>query len=370
MGGAAVLSPAVVVDLGRLDAVHVDAEACMVRAGAGATLARVDQALAAHGLMLGHDPWTVAVATVGGALSTNGLGYLGARAGSFGDQVSGIEAVLADGRVVRTPVSPARSTGLDLARLLVGTEGTLGFITEATLAALPRPEERLIRGYELPSFAAGVGLAATLRRRGVRFACLELSAEDLPPAPASMLLVFDGLAGEAALHAERAAALGAEVGGVPRSEADAEAQWNARHVIAERWAAHRGRPPGAGGGEFDYAHVGVPLHALDAVRGVAHACVRRHRLRLVEEGLWHRPELYSIVVAGPPGSADAVRATIDAVCVAAQDAGGTMEYCHGVGWKLAHLVGREHGAAGLDVMRRVKAALDPAGIMNPGKGGL
>ena len=53
-----------------------------------------------------------------------------------------------------------------------------------------------------------------------------------------------------------------------------------------------------------------------------------------------------------------------------QDAGGTMEYCHGVGWKLAHLAAREHGASGLDVMRRIKAALDPAGILNPGKGGL
>src|SRR5207247_132322 len=82
-------------------------------------LAQVDAALAPHGLMLGHDPWTVGVATVGGALATNGLGYLGARAGSFGAQVRALEAVLADGTIVRTRSSPARSTGLDLARLLV-----------------------------------------------------------------------------------------------------------------------------------------------------------------------------------------------------------------------------------------------------------
>ena len=89
-------------------------------------------------------------------------------------------------------------------------------------------------------------------------------------------------------------------------------------------------------------------------------------MELVEEGLWHWPELYSIVVVGPGAG---VRATIDAVCRAAQDAGGAMEYCHGVGWKLAHLLPAEHGDA-LGAMRRVKAALDPAGIMNPGKAGL
>jgi len=66
MGGAAVLGPAIVVDLHRLDRVTVDADACLVRAGAGARLAAVDRALAEQGLMLGRDPWTVAVATVGG----------------------------------------------------------------------------------------------------------------------------------------------------------------------------------------------------------------------------------------------------------------------------------------------------------------
>jgi hypothetical protein len=93
---------------------------------------------------------------------------------------------------------------------------------------------------------------------------------------------------------------------------------------------------------------------------VTHDRVRRHDLTLIEEGLWHWPELYSLVVTGPPGSAGAVRETIDAVCRAAQDGGGAMEYCHGVGWKLAHLMDAEHGAAVVEAMRRVKRA-DPPG---------
>jgi glycolate oxidase len=370
MGGAAVLAPAIVIDLRRLDAIAVDADACLVHAGAGATLARVDEALAPHGLMLGHDPWTVGVATVGGALSTNGLGYLGARAGSMGTQLQALEAALADGSVVRTRSSPARSVGLDLARLLVGTEGTLGVITEATLAVLPRPEERVVRAFELAAFEDAVRAAVLFRRCGVRPVCLEAAAGGLPSGPASLLLVFDDLRGAAALHAARASEIVAELGGRARPDAEAEAQWRDRHAIAERWAARRGSPPPGSGDAFDYAHLGVPLDGIDTVRAVAHAFVRRYHLRLVEEGLWHWPELYSLVVAGTDGGADGVRATIDAVCRAAQDAGGTMEYCHGVGWKLAHLAEREHGHAGLDALRRVKAALDPAGILNPGKGGL
>jgi FAD/FMN-containing dehydrogenase len=375
MGGAAVVSPAVVVDMQRLDAVAAEADACQVRAGAGATLARVDDALAAHGLMLGHDPWTLAVATVGGVLSTNGLGYLGARAGSVRAQVRAVEVVLADGRVLDTRAAPARSTGLDLTQLFVGTEGTLGIVTEATFAVVPRPEERLVRGYRLPSFAAGVEAAVALRRRGIRYACLELSADELPPAPASLLLVCDGLAGEAGLHAERAATVIERAGGSARAQADAEAQWNGRHAIAERWAASRRAQrddllPDAGGHAFDYAHVGVPVAALPELRTRAHVLVREHGLELIEEGLWHWPELYSIVVAGPPGSTAGVRATIEGVCRDAQAAGGTMEYCHGVGAKLAHLMEAEHGAVGLDVLRAVKRALDPRGVLNPEKEGV
>jgi FAD/FMN-containing dehydrogenase len=372
MGGAAVVRPAVVVSLARLDAVAVDPDACAARVGAGATLARVDAAAAAHGLACAHDPWTAATATVGGALGTAGLGFLGGCAGGIARQLLGLEAVLGDGRVVRSRSSPARSVGIDWGALLVGTEGLLGIVTEATLALLPRPEERVLAGWTLPSFETGVRFAVACRRRGLRFSCLELSADGVPPASASLMLTIDGLRGEARLHADRLAALARELGGEPQPDAEAVRWWDGRHAIAERWASAPRFREGdwladAGRAYFDYAHVGVPVHALAGVRARAPALVREHGLALIEEGLWHWPELYSIVVAGPAEAAAGVRATIDGVCRAAQAAGGTMEYCHGVGWQLAPLMEAEHGADGLAALRRLKQALDPAGVLNPGK---
>jgi len=102
MGGAASIIPGIVVDLRRLDHVHIRAADRMADVGAGVTINALNQAAAKHGLMCGHDPWTVAVATVGGTISTNSLGYLGGKYGAMGDQVLGLEAVLPTGELIRT----------------------------------------------------------------------------------------------------------------------------------------------------------------------------------------------------------------------------------------------------------------------------
>src|SRR5207244_6253591 len=140
-------------------------------------------------------------------------------------------------------------------------------------------------------------VATGTRRTGVRPACLELSADDAPGS-AELLLVFDGLGGEATLHAERAARLVAAAGGERLGADEAERQWEERHAIAERWAATR--RGGAGewppdGTQFDYAHVGVPLGGLATVRATARTLVERSGLVLIEGGLWHWPDVSSIL---------------------------------------------------------------------------
>jgi len=97
MGGAASVVPGLVLDLRGLQAIHIRPADRMADAGAGVTIQALNQAAAPHGLMCAHDPWTVAVATVGGTIGTNSLGYLGGKYGAMGDQVLGVEAVLPTG---------------------------------------------------------------------------------------------------------------------------------------------------------------------------------------------------------------------------------------------------------------------------------
>jgi FAD/FMN-containing dehydrogenase len=95
--------------------------------------------------------------------------------------------------------------------------------------------------------------------------------------------------------------------------------------------------------------------------------------KVLEVGLWHGPELVSLVLSSkasnPKNAALKLWQASDKILMCAQDLGGSMEFCHGVGLKLAHLMEREHGL-GLEIMRRFKRAVDPFGIMNPGKAGL
>ena len=155
MGGAASLVPGLVLDLRGLQEIHVRPADRMADVGAGVTIQALNQAAAPHGLMCGHDPWTVAVATVGGTIGTNSLGYLGGKYGAMGDQVLGVEAVLSTGEVITTRAVEKSSTGPGLHRLFIGAEGCFGIVTRATLRLFPLPQARLLQAWEFADFAAG-----------------------------------------------------------------------------------------------------------------------------------------------------------------------------------------------------------------------
>jgi FAD/FMN-containing dehydrogenase len=125
---------------------------------------------------------------------------------------------------------------------------------------------------------------------------------------------------------------------------------------------------------FDYAHVALPRSRVLEFRRAALAAVRRHHVFPLGVGLWTQPELVSVEMARPVRgdrrrAKAAVAAAIDDVLRRAHALGGSMEYVHGVGVALAHLM-REELGPGLDVFRRVKRAVDPADRLNPGKLGL
>ena len=112
MGGAVPVRGGIVLSLGRLNKVFdVNTTDRTVMAEAGVVLSDLEEALKPHGLMLGHDPWSVPIATVGGAISTNGVGYRAAAYGPMGDQVMALEVVLPNGRILTTRSVPKYSSG-------------------------------------------------------------------------------------------------------------------------------------------------------------------------------------------------------------------------------------------------------------------
>lgn len=388
MGGALTTGPAIVMDTARLNRIEVCADDRTATAGAGVVLRDLGRALASHGLILGHDPWTLPVATVGGTISTNSLGYRGARYGSMGDQVLGLEAVLPDGTLLTTRAAARSSTGPDLKRLLIGGEGCFGIVTAATLRAFPLPETRELFAYRFPHYPAAWRAVDALFRTGVHPAMVDMGDgyegdddeqwEGEPSSPATLYLAFEGYREEVAAQLTRALPILAAHGGRPRADAEAREFWEQRHAIAERFVERRERGEdnrnwGAPNEAWDYLHVSLPAGKVLAVRAAALAIAAEEGADVRESGLWNQPELFSLVLGKRAATADEAAAQLavvtERVLELVQDAGGSMEYCHGVGVRLARLMEREKGA-GLGVLRVIKRALDPNGIMNPGKLGL
>jgi FAD/FMN-containing dehydrogenase len=387
MGGARSVRPGIVLDMKRMAHVRaIDTVSRTVSVEAGAVLSDVDDALRPHGLMIGHDPWTYGIATVGGTISTNGLGFLAGKYGSMGEQTLGIEAVTVKGAVIVTRAVETKSVGFDLARLFVGGEGEFGILTAATLRVFPIPESRRRAGFTFPTFERGfdailamhaVGIAPALLDFGERPASASVARWSREPEPPTLYMGFDGLREEVDVLLARAAAICEQHEAEHVADDEVEEFWTERHAPAENFARNRAargaQPSLARASEsrcFDYVHVALPPSRVLEYRAEVLRIAEQHGVHVLETGVWVRPGLFSLALAATAASSDdgvaRMAASVDACVRAAHALGGSMEYCHGVGVRLAHLMREEHGA-GLDVMRTIKRALDPNVMLNPNK---
>ena len=377
MGGALSVRPCLVIDLRSMNRIlEIDGESRSARVQAGTVLESLDQKLNAHDFILGHDPWTVPVATVGGAISTNSVGYRAGIYGSMGEQVLGLEAVLPNGEILRTRPVAKHSAGLQLNALLIGGEGCFGIITEATIKIFPKPQARRFVGYLFASFEQGYAAIQAMFHQRLRPAMLDYGDDEDRHDPGALLyLVFEGNAEMTALEEKLAAAICLAHHGEPLPRAETEAFWNGRHEIARRFMRNRRqrRERGRDGMYRDWIHVALSSSKVLAFRRAAQAVIRRRGVRLQESGLWVQPELFSMRLGADeedlPDAQLALEETVEELLRLVQQMDGSMEYTHGVGVKLAPLMAGEHGY-GLEVMRRIKRTLDPNNIMNPGKLGL
>jgi D-lactate dehydrogenase (cytochrome) len=365
------------VDFRRMAAVLEVAEADMLaRVQPGCTRTELNAQLRATGLMFPVDPG--ADASLGGMASTRASGTTAVRYGTMADHVLGLEVVLADGRVVRTGRrAPKSSAGYDLTALFVGAEGTLGLVTELTLRLHPVPEATAAAICAFPDTEAAVAAAILARQMGLAPARMEfvdratveilnrLDGAALPERP-HLLLEFHGSEAAVAEEADRMGDLVAEAGGsgyewAARPE-DRTRLWAMRHRAYHTILASR---PGTTAVVTD---VCVPVSCLAEAIGraeqeVAASPLAGPILGHVGDGNYHA--ILMVDRADAAEIAEARRLS-DAMVAHAHSLGGTATGEHGVGFGKLHLMEAEHGAA-WDVMGQVKQALDPAGIMNPGK---
>lgn len=335
-------------------------------------------AASAHGLFWAPDPTSAPYSTIGGNLACNAGGPRAVKYGATRDHVLALRAVDGRGRTFRCGAAVSKnSTGFDLARLLVGSEGTLALITEATLRLTPMPAARRSMRAEFTSVAAAAAAVARLMGQPEIPAALEFmdhAAVELVRARgvalhadtrAVLLIDADGDAARldqatGRLHAAAASSdlLAWEVAAV---EADAERVWAARRALSP---ALRSLAP-----DKINEDVVVPVSRIPELVALVHAAGARHNTTIVCFGHAGNGNLHVNLMfdAALDDAAQRAEACLAEVFAIVGELGGLPSGEHGIGIAKRAIVGATLDPVTLDLMRAIKAQFDPAGILNPGK---
>ena len=372
------LQGGVSLDTSRLNRiVRLSVEDLDVQVESGVTRKQLDARLRPEGVFFPVDPG--ADATIGGMVATGASGTTTVRYGAMRENVLSLTVVTPDGKVVRTRSRARKSSaGYDLTHLFIGSEGTLGVITEVTLRIYPSPEAISSAVCSFASLDAAVRVVIETIQLGIPVARIEL-LDDVQmdavnrrsglgyPVAHTLFLEFHGGAAEVAAQAEEVGTLAREHGGGDfawaTNEDERGALWAARHQAYEAALALR---PGSKGYITD---VCVPISELaraitDARQAIDTAGLLAPIVGHVGDGNFH---VCFLVDPSLPEELAQVSAVVDDIAKRAIAVGGTCTGEHGVGYGKSKFLPLEYGEEGVNLMRRVKSAIDPDAIMNPGK---
>ncbi|WP_295436926.1 FAD-linked oxidase C-terminal domain-containing protein [uncultured Thiodictyon sp.] len=345
----------------------------------GVVNADLQRAAGAAGLFWPPDPTSAAVCTIGGNLAYNSAGPRAVKYGTPRENTLGLTAVTGRGEPIRTGVLTTKGVvGYDLTRLIIGSEGTLALITQATLRLTPLPEAtRTLRAAyrDIQSAAAAV---AALMAQPVTPCALEFmdaaaiamvrgyAAVDVPAATGALLMIEVDGARAGIEDAAAALAAAARNEGLlevrhARDAAEVEALWRTRRALSP--ALRQVAPKKIN------EDLVVPVSRLaEFIDGLARLA-RETGIRIVNFGHAGNGNIHVNLLMNPDDPAEMARAhaCLDAVFSLTLGLGGTLSGEHGVGLEKRDFVDRELDAPTLAVMAAIKRALDPTGILNPGK---
>jgi glycolate oxidase len=378
-GGATGIEGALTVAFTAMDRIiEIDAANLCVVTQPGVINARLKAAVAEQGLFYAPDPASYEMCSIGGNLGTNAGGLCCVKYGQTRDSVLGLEVVMADGSVVRTGGKNVKDVaGYSLTHLIVGSQGTLALITEATLRLRPTPPPRATLLAFFPSLESAGDAVAAIAVAGLSPVTLELldrftirAVDDvhqlgLDRDAAAMLMIESDLPGAAAadeLARGEDACRAAGATTTVRSQSEAEADLLRQARRAAHWALERL-------GDVKMEDVGVPRSRVPDMLRAIEAIAARHDVRIgtfghAGDGNLH-PDL--VLERGDPRGEAITRAVQADLYQAALDLGGTVTGEHGIGSARREWLEVQRGAGAVRVMRAIKTALDPQGLLNPGR---
>jgi glycolate oxidase len=379
-GMAVPIQGGVVLDLSRMNRIlKISIEDRLAIVQPGVVYATLEKALEPHGFFFPPDPASGKVATLGGNVATNAGGVRGAKYGTTRDYVLGLQVVLPDGRIMRTGSRTMKSvSGYDLTRLFVGSEGTLGVVTEITLKINPKPtaSSTALATFDLLEDAGKA--VSEIMYSGIIPSVLEILGKHtltainqntdlrLPEVAAMLLAETDGYTREETDY-QMAKVLEVFRRNHPREVKQAKTAeeaadlWKARksaYAVLARIKSH-----------FVLEDVTVPMEKIaDLLKGVE-AISERHGLQIATfghagDGNLHPQILYDGYDPDQVRRMEAASADLFKLAI---DLGGTLTGEHGIGLSKAPFMTLEHDPTAMDVMRGIKRMLDPNNILNPGK---
>ncbi len=358
--------------------IEIDRENLVAIVQPGIINAALKAAVAEHGLFYAPDPASFEMCSIGGNLGTNAGGLCCVKYGQTRDSVLSLEVVMADGAVIRTGGKNLKDVaGYSLTHLFVGSQGTLAIITEATMKLRPAPPPRSTMLAFFPTLDSAGHAVSAIAAAGLSPVTLELldrftiaAVDDmnnlgLDRTAAAMLMVESDMPGAAAIdELERAEAACRTAGAtdVVRAADAQEADWLRQARRAAHYALERI-------GEVRMEDVGVPRSRIPDMLRAIEGIAAKHDVRIGTFGHAGDGNLHPDLVfeRGDPRAEELTKLVQADLYRAALELGGTITGEHGIGMARRDWLETQRGPDAMRVMRAIKSALDPLGILNPGR---